>query len=74
MECEQLRASQSTLPKDERLFGKMYFEDHDEKVKYYTGLPNYQTLIAVFSFVSSGMVACSRISLSPLSAVCYGPH
>ena len=64
VECEQLRASQSTLPKDEHLFGEMYFEDHDEKVKYYTGIPNYQTLIAVFSFVSSGMVACSRTSLS----------
>ena len=64
VECEQLRASQTTLPQDEQLFGEKYFEDHDEKVKYFTGLPNYKTLKAVFNFVSSGVEAGSRTSLS----------
>ena len=64
LDCEHLRASQSSGLPIQEPFGEKFFEDHDEKVKYYRGLPNHKMLIAVFNFVSAGRVTGSRNSLS----------
>ena len=34
------------------------------KVKYYTGLPNFETLMAVFSFIVCAVLSTSKTSLS----------
>jgi len=66
LECEQLRlrSNQPSARTDQEPFGERFFEDRNEKVKYYTGLPNYKTLITVYKFVSAGIVPGNRSSLS----------
>ena len=64
LENEQLRSYQSSALTDQEPFGETVFEGHNEKVKYYTGLPNYKTLISVYKFASSGIVPGNRSSLS----------
>jgi hypothetical protein len=43
-----------------------YFIDYDEKVEYYTGLPNYNVLMAVFRFLENHIPITDRNSLSKL--------
>ncbi len=66
MECEKLKLSQPLNLTVQEPFGEKFFEDNDEKVKYYTGIPSYKTLMAVFKFVSSGITSGNRTSLSHL--------
>ena len=39
-------------------------KDNDAKVKYYTGLPTFNTLMAIFTFVSASLEDNSRTILS----------
>ncbi len=64
MECEKLKLSQPLNLTVQEPFKEKFFEDNDEKVKYYTGIPSYKTLMAVFKFVSSGITSGNRTSLS----------
>ena len=43
-----------------------YFIDYDEKVEYYTGLPNYNVLMVVFRFLENHIPITDRNSLSKL--------
>jgi hypothetical protein len=59
-ECEQLKASptQSTYLAEESL------QNDNAKVKYYTGLPNFEALMALFSYVNSSIQSNSRHALT----------
>ena len=59
-ECEQLKKQQTT----QNCYTEEYFQDDKVKVKYYMGLPNFEILMAVFSFVSSTVQSSSNASLS----------
>ena len=66
MEVEALNCDYQRVPDP---FSEHFFEDGNEKasndrVKYYTGLPNYKTLVAVYKFASSGEVLGNRTSLT----------
>ena len=41
-----------------------YFQGDSAKVKHYTGLPNFETLMAVFSFIACAVPSTSKNSLS----------
>jgi hypothetical protein len=68
-ECDALR--EQLRKKEEGLvapqpFTKEYFRDDNKKVKYYTGLPNYKTLMAIFNFtaiISSVGIGITSLSL-----------
>ena len=42
---------------------KEAFENDDEKVQFYTGLPNFITLITIFSLLEQFMTVTARSSL-----------
>ena len=49
---------------NETVFSQEYFIDNNEKVKYYTGLPNYNALMAVFRFLEDHIPITERNLLS----------
>jgi hypothetical protein len=51
---------------NETVFSHEYFIDNNEKVKYYTGLPNYNVLMAVFRLLEHHIPITDRSLLSKL--------
>jgi hypothetical protein len=49
---------------NETVFSPEYFIDNNEKVKYYTGLPNYNVLMAVCRLLEHHIPITDRSSLS----------
>ena len=63
-ECQQLRTDNSTL-KDLVMnitVDEKSFENNDEKVKLYTGLPSYAVLIAIFMHISVCLKASPKMT------------
>lgn len=56
-ECRLLKEPKCMLSQD-------WFEGSDTKVKYYTGLPNFVTLLAVYNFVAPYIEVTNRSVLS----------
>ena len=54
MECEELRKSLASRRSTPYL-GEEMFQEEDENVKCYTGISNFNTLMEIFSFVSSAI-------------------
>jgi hypothetical protein len=46
-----------------------YFIDNNEKVKYYTGLPNYNVLMAVFRLLEPHIPITDRSLLDPIKSM-----
>ena len=65
-EHEQLTTMNRTLEDTIRKqsLNEEFFEDNNAKVKYYTGLPTFTTLMAIFTFVSTSLEDNSRTVLS----------
>ena len=65
-EHEQLTTTNRTLEDTIRKqsLNEEFFEDNNAKVKYYTGLPTFTTLMAIFTFVSTSLEDNSRTVLS----------
>lgn len=61
-ECEQLKKKLET--DTDQCLTDGSFQDDNAKVKYYTGLPNFETLMAVFSFIDSVVQSTRYTSLS----------
>ena len=55
VECEELRKSRASRRSNSSYLGKESFQEGDEKVKHYIGTSNFDTLMAIFSFVSSAV-------------------
>ena len=53
------------------LFSDPYIKDDDEKVLFYTGLPNFATILLVLEFITSGLPA-SRGELSSFQELFFG--
>ena len=64
-ECKQLKESNQCLTNalDSQSLTEQSLQDNNTKVKYYTGLPSFMTLMAVFTFVASSMESNSRTAL-----------
>ena len=63
VECEELRRTLASTISTSPYLGEESFQEDDEKVKYYTGISNFNTLMAIFSLVSSA-IDNSHTSLS----------
>ena len=65
-EHEQLTTTNRTLEDTIRKqsLNEEFFENNNAKVKYYTGLPTFTTLMAIFTFVSTSLEDNSRTVLS----------
>ena len=61
--CKELEDAKSKL--NELNFSQASLSNDDSKVKYYTGLPSFAVLLAVFNLVQSGVEVTSRCVLSP---------
>ncbi|XP_041847555.1 uncharacterized protein LOC121643965 isoform X1 [Melanotaenia boesemani] len=64
-ECQQLQKENTELKEKIRcldLFEQNSFENKDEKVKALTGLPNFQVLMAVFSFMKPSLSNMSNLT------------
>ena len=57
-ECRLLKESECMLSQE-------WFEGNDAKVKYYTGLPNFVTLLAIYNFFAPYIEITNRSVLSP---------
>ena len=68
-ECTDLREANTKLRESikRQSLTKQSFENDDSKVKYYTGLPYFARLIALFTFVSASISDSSKTILSPSS-------
>ena len=66
-ECTGLREANTKLTETikRQSLTKQSFENDDSKVKYYTGLPSFARLIALFTFVSASVSDSSKTILSP---------
>ena len=66
-ECTDLREANTKLTESikRQSLTKQSFENDDSKVKYYTGLPSFARLIALFTFVSASVSDSSKTILSP---------
>ena len=66
-ECTELRAANRKLTEsiNKQSLTKQSFMNDDGKVKYYTGLPSFARLIALFTFVSTLVLDSSKTSLPP---------
>ena len=65
-ECQQLRTENLELRQklQETKITEDFFRDSDKKVRYYTGLPSFLTLMIVFEFVKNFIPVSSRIALT----------
>ena len=65
-ECCHLRCEQLELKKSIKhtSFDEKDLNGDDEKVNFYTGLPTYATLMAIFNFVSTHIPLSSSASLA----------
>ena len=53
-ECQSLKLECEELKKiTPEKYTEAYFQNDNAKVKYYTGLPSFETLMAIFNFVSA---------------------
>jgi hypothetical protein len=66
-ECEQLKAG----PTPSTYLAEESLQNDNAKVKYFTWLPNFETLIALFSYVNSSIQSNSRQSCSHLLPAIY---
>ena len=66
-ECTDLREANTKLRESikRQSLTKQSFENDDSKVKYYTRLPSFARLIALFTFVSASVSDSSKTILSP---------
>lgn len=60
--CKELEDAKSKL--NTLNFSQASLSNDDSKVKYYTGLPSFAVLLAVFNLVNSGVEVTSRFVLS----------
>ena len=60
-ECYHLRSENSELKESisHNCLSEKTLEGDDEKVKFYTGLPSFATLMTIFHFVSSHIILCA---------------
>ena len=65
-ECKKLKQSNAESESKAAQFclSKESFRDNNAKVKYYTGLPNFATLMALFNFLSPSVEIGNRSVLS----------
>ena len=64
LEVELLKRRQVSEPFTEKFFQGTDEKACEEKVKYFTGLPNFKTLLAVYNFVSADEVPGGRTALT----------
>lgn len=66
-ELQRLQQENAELKKQlhEKCFNESTFEGNDEKVLFYTGLPKWSTLFAVFGLVLSYLSQSALCTLSP---------
>ena len=63
-ECQLLRAENHRLKDSADCLTEASFQNNDAKVKFYTGLPSFATLISVFTFVSAHVITAPQASLT----------
>ena len=63
-ECQCLRDENYLLKKSGVSFCEASFQDNDAKVKFYTGLPSFAVLMAIFRYVSMPVLDGPRTSLT----------
>ena len=68
-EITVLRAEKKELQDKSKVLNEDFFKDDDEKVRYYTGLTNWNLLILVIQFVQPYLSTHHRSALSPFQRV-----
>ena len=63
-ECQLLGAENHRLKDSADCLTEASFQNNDAKVKFYTGLPSFATLISVFTFVSAHVITAPQASLT----------
>jgi len=73
-ESTRLRAEKEELRERITVLNEAFFEDDNEKVKFYTGLTNWNLLLTVVQFVQPFLNTCNRSTLPCISASCSDTH